>query len=76
MPIARDASRAETSDVFELGFEFVGTPTPESRIVTGTLESNSFVVEYTRNAKLAGAFLAGRTSEESAAYREQIAKAN
>jgi 3-phenylpropionate/trans-cinnamate dioxygenase ferredoxin reductase subunit len=62
------------SDVFELGFEFVGTPTPESRIVTGTLESNSFIIEYSRDAKLAGAFLAGRTSDESAAYRERIAK--
>jgi 3-phenylpropionate/trans-cinnamate dioxygenase ferredoxin reductase subunit len=60
------------SDVFELGFEFVGTPAPESRIVTGTLESNSFVIEYIRDAKLAGAFLANRTSEESAAYRERI----
>jgi len=62
------------SDVFELGFEFVGTPAPESRIVTGTPESNSFVIEYTRDAKLAGAFLANRTSDESAAYRERIAK--
>jgi 3-phenylpropionate/trans-cinnamate dioxygenase ferredoxin reductase subunit len=62
------------SDVFELGFEFVGTATSQSRIVTGTLESNSFIVEYSRDAKLAGAFLAGRSSDESAAYRERIAQ--
>ena len=46
------------SDVFELGFEFVGTPAPQSRIVTGTLESNSFIIEYARDGKLAGVFLA------------------
>jgi 3-phenylpropionate/trans-cinnamate dioxygenase ferredoxin reductase component len=62
------------SDVFELGFEFVGTPAPDSRIVAGSLEGNSFIVEYSRDEKLAGAFLAGRSSDESAAYRERIAK--
>ena len=60
------------SDVFELGFEFVGSPAPDSRIVTGTLESGSFIIEYTRDAKLVGAFLGGRTSEESAAYRDRL----
>lgn len=30
------------SDVFELSFEFVGDPTPESKIVQGTLQSSSF----------------------------------
>jgi 3-phenylpropionate/trans-cinnamate dioxygenase ferredoxin reductase subunit len=62
------------SDVFELGFEFVGSPAPESRIVTGTLASNSFIIEYSRDGKLAGTFLAGRTSDESAAYRERISQ--
>jgi 3-phenylpropionate/trans-cinnamate dioxygenase ferredoxin reductase subunit len=62
------------SDVFELGFEFVGSPSPDSKIVTGTLASNSFVIEYSRAGKLMGAFLAGRTSDESAAYRERIAQ--
>jgi len=60
------------SDVFELGFEFVGSPTPESRLVTGTIESGSFVIEYARDGKLAGTFLASRTPDESAAYRKRI----
>jgi 3-phenylpropionate/trans-cinnamate dioxygenase ferredoxin reductase subunit len=60
------------SDVFELGFEFVGSPTPDSQLVTGTFESGSFIVEYSQNGKLAGAFLANRTSEESAAYRARL----
>jgi 3-phenylpropionate/trans-cinnamate dioxygenase ferredoxin reductase subunit len=64
------------SDVFELGFEFVGSPAPDSKIVAGTLASNSFVIEYSRDGKLVGTFLAGRTSAESAAYRERISQLN
>ena len=47
------------SDVFELGFEFAGSPTADSRLVTGTFESGSFVVEYTSDGQLAGRVLGG-----------------
>jgi 3-phenylpropionate/trans-cinnamate dioxygenase ferredoxin reductase subunit len=60
------------SDVFELGFEFVGSPTSEGNLVTGTFESGSFIVEYALNGKLAGVFLANRTPQESAAYRARL----
>lgn len=64
------------SDVFELGFEFAGSPAADWRLVTGTFESGSFVVEYTSAGELTGAFLAGRDSGESAAYRERLAAGN
>ncbi len=64
------------SDVFELGFEFAGSPAADSRLVSGTFESGSFVVEYTHDGQLTGAFLAGRDSGESAAYRERLGAGN
>jgi 3-phenylpropionate/trans-cinnamate dioxygenase ferredoxin reductase subunit len=62
------------SDVFELSFEFVGDPGPESKIVQGTLESGSFVVEYRDRGNLCGALLARRSAEERDAYRDDVAK--
>jgi 3-phenylpropionate/trans-cinnamate dioxygenase ferredoxin reductase component len=61
------------SDVFELSFEFVGDPGPDSKIVEGTLESGSFVVEYRDGAGLCGALLAQRTGEERDTYRGSLA---
>jgi 3-phenylpropionate/trans-cinnamate dioxygenase ferredoxin reductase subunit len=63
------------SDVFELSFEFVGDPTPESKIVQGALQSGSFVVEYREGDRLRGALLAQRPSEERDAYRDRIGSA-
>lgn len=60
------------SDVFELSFEFVGDPAKESKIVQGTLQSGSFVVEYREGDSLRGALLARRTPEERDAYRNRI----
>jgi NADPH-dependent 2,4-dienoyl-CoA reductase/sulfur reductase-like enzyme len=57
------------SDVFELGFEFVGTATPDSRVAKGDLDGQSFVIEYSKDGKVVGALLAGRSPEESAKYR-------
>jgi 3-phenylpropionate/trans-cinnamate dioxygenase ferredoxin reductase component len=62
------------SDVFELSFEFVGDPAEESKIVQGTLESGSFVVEYRDRDRLSGALLAQRPSEERDAYRDRLGK--
>ena len=64
------------SDVFELGFEFVGDPAPDSRVVQGTLESGSFVVEYHAGGRLRGALLAQRAAEERDAYRERLSAAS
>ena len=61
------------SDVFELSFEFVGNPATESKIVQGTLESGSFVVEYRDRDRLCGVLLAQRSSEERDAYRDHLA---
>ena len=63
------------SDVFELSFEFVGDPAAESKIVQGTLQSGSFVVEYRDHDRLCGALLAQRPSEERDVYRDRFAKA-
>jgi 3-phenylpropionate/trans-cinnamate dioxygenase ferredoxin reductase subunit len=60
------------SDVFELGFEFVGSPSVDSQLVKGSVDSGSFVIEYRRNGQVIGAFLANRTSAESAAYRARL----
>lgn len=62
------------SDVFEFGFEFVGAVSAASRLVTGNVESGSFVVEYLHDDRLEGALLAGRSSEESDAYRKRLAQ--
>lgn len=61
------------SDVFELGFEFVGDPTGEAKLVEGSLESGSFVIEYAKSGALVGALLASRSAEERDAYRSQLA---
>lgn len=61
------------SDVFELGFEFVGAVGPDSRIVMGELDSGSFITEYSRDGRLVGSLLAGRSPDESTAYRERLA---
>ena len=60
------------SDVFELSFEFVGDPAPESKIAEGSLESGSFVVEYREGERLRGALLAKRSPEERDAYRNRF----
>jgi len=64
------------SDVFELSFEFVGTPGPQSKIVAGSLASGSFVVEYREGERVRGALLAQRTTEERDAYKERLLKAS
>jgi len=61
------------SDVFELSFEFVGSVASQATIVTGTLESGSFVVEYHAGDRLAGALLAQRETSERDAYRTRLA---
>ncbi|MGH7659956.1 MAG: NAD(P)/FAD-dependent oxidoreductase [Vulcanimicrobiaceae bacterium] len=63
------------SDVFELSFEFVGDPAGDSKIVQGTLESGSFIVEYREGEQLRGALLARRTPEERDAYRDRLGSA-
>ena len=63
------------SDVFELSFEFVGDPAKESKIVQGTLQSGSFVVEYREGDRLRGTLLARRPPEERDAYRDRIGSA-
>lgn len=60
------------SDVFELSFEFVGDPAPNSKIVQGDVESRSFVVEYHDGGAFRGALLAGRSAEERDAYRNRL----
>jgi 3-phenylpropionate/trans-cinnamate dioxygenase ferredoxin reductase component len=60
------------SDVFELNFEFIGDPGGNARIVSGTIESGSFVVEYRDVDTLIGVLLARRSAEERDAYREQL----
>jgi 3-phenylpropionate/trans-cinnamate dioxygenase ferredoxin reductase subunit len=60
------------SDVFELSFEFVGTPAPQATIVAGALEGGSFVVEYREGDEFRGALLAQRPAEEREAYRERL----
>lgn len=60
------------SDVFELSFEFVGEPGSESKIVQGSLDSGSFVVEYRDGRGLCGALLARRTAEERDTYRHSL----
>src|SRR6185312_7760675 len=60
------------SDVFELSFEFVGDPAPDSKIVQGSLESGSFVVEYHDHGRLRGALLATRSPEERDGYRARV----
>jgi 3-phenylpropionate/trans-cinnamate dioxygenase ferredoxin reductase subunit len=62
------------SDVFELGFEFVGDPGPQSEVTVGTLESGSFVIEYHTDGRLRGALLAQRPAEERDAFRERLAQ--
>jgi 3-phenylpropionate/trans-cinnamate dioxygenase ferredoxin reductase subunit len=62
------------SDVFELGFEFVGSAAPESKIVAGSLASGSFVVEYRAGDRVRGALLAQRSPEERDAYKERLGK--
>lgn len=64
------------SDVFELGFEFVGSPTGEAKLVAGDRASGSFVIEYTRAGTLHGALLAARTAEERDAYRTRLDEAS
>jgi 3-phenylpropionate/trans-cinnamate dioxygenase ferredoxin reductase subunit len=63
------------SDVFDFGFEFVGEPTRESKLIEGEAASGSFVIEYYERGELMGALLAKRTPEESAAYRERLGAA-
>jgi 3-phenylpropionate/trans-cinnamate dioxygenase ferredoxin reductase subunit len=60
------------SDVFELGFEFVGDRSDEAKLVTGDRASGSFVIEYVADGKLRGALLASRTAEERDAYRSRL----
>ncbi|TAM86924.1 NAD(P)/FAD-dependent oxidoreductase [bacterium] len=64
------------SDVFELGFEFVGDAAADARVSAGSVESGSFVVEYYDRARLAGALLAMRSGEERDAYRERISSSS
>jgi len=42
------------SDVFELGFEFVGEPGGDAAVVRRTMQSGSFVVEYSDRGTLCG----------------------
>ena len=63
------------SDVFELSFEFVGSPASQAAIVTGSTESGSFILEYHAGNQLVGALLAQRESVERDAYRERLAQA-
>ncbi|TAM60922.1 FAD-dependent oxidoreductase [bacterium] len=63
------------SDVFELGFEFVGEVAPDARVSTGEVASGSFIVEYHDGNRLAGALLAMRSGEERDAYRKRIESA-
>lgn len=63
------------SDVFELSFEFVGATAPQSKIVGGTLESGSFIVEYREGEHLRGALLAQRPAAERDAYKERFTQA-
>jgi 3-phenylpropionate/trans-cinnamate dioxygenase ferredoxin reductase subunit len=60
------------SDVFELSFEFVGTTASAATIVTGTIESGSFVIEYRSDDRLVGALLAQRETSERDAYRMRL----
>lgn len=60
------------SDVFELGFEFVGDVADDAHVVNGSIESGSFVVEYNDGPRLCGALLAMRSAEERDAYRERL----
>ena len=61
------------SDVFELGFEFVGEPAGRARLVAGSLGEGSFVVEYAEGDALRGALLASRSGEERDGYRARLA---
>jgi 3-phenylpropionate/trans-cinnamate dioxygenase ferredoxin reductase component len=60
------------SDVFELGFEFVGDLAGEAHVVEGNVASGSFVVEYAESGALRGALLASRSAEERDAYRARL----
>jgi 3-phenylpropionate/trans-cinnamate dioxygenase ferredoxin reductase subunit len=60
------------SDVFELGFEFVGDPTDDATLVAGDRASGSFVIEYREDGKLRGALLASRSGDERDAYRTRL----
>ena len=60
------------SDVFELGFEFVGDVAADARVSAGEVGSGSFIVEYREGERLTGALLAMRSGEERDAYRERI----
>ena len=60
------------SDVFELGFEFVGDPVGTAVLKKETAANGSFVIEYVEDGTLRGALLASRSAEERDAYRERL----
>ncbi len=60
------------SDVFELGFEFVGDPVGAAVLKEGTSASGSFIVEYVEEGTLRGALLASRSAQDRDAYRERL----
>lgn len=61
------------SDVFDLNFEFVGEPAATSVLTAGSIEEQSFVLEYRDGDRSTGALFARRSAEERDAYRNRLA---